>query len=139
MPPASNAWRGWASTARRHWRSAPIARWSMRRWRGARLRRWAKRSVPTNPGHGERWWALGKCAFAHPTKLASPGPQLPVLVHRLALLDERGHAFGTVFQCEGRMEQVALDAHAFRQRRLERAVDGFLGHRGRRTRHRGDL
>src|ERR1700749_2992391 len=41
---------------------------------------------------------------------------LPVLVHRLALLDERPHALGAIFQREGRMKQIAFDIHAFRQR-----------------------
>src|ERR1700722_10122320 len=49
--------------------------------------------------------------------------RLPVLVHRLALLDECRHAFGAVFQREGGMKQVALDIDAFGQRRLECAVD----------------
>ena len=70
---------------------------------------------------------------------ALPTRRISVLVHRLALLDEGGHAFGAVFQRKGRVEQVALDVEAFRQRRLEGAVDGFLGHRGGRARHRGDL
>ena len=61
-----------------------------------------------------RWWAFAS-AFAHPTKSAD-ADQLPVLVHRLALLDERRHAFGAVFQRKGRVEQIALDTHAFRQR-----------------------
>src|SRR5664280_792572 len=54
-------------------------------------------------------------------------PPLPVLVRRLALLDEGRHALGAVFQREGRMEQIALDVHTLRKRRLEGAVDGFLG------------
>src|SRR4051794_2713837 len=75
-------------------------------------------------------------SFAHPTKLEQA---LPVLVHRLALLDERRHALGAVFERKGRVEQIALDIHALRQRRLERAVDGLFGHRGCGPRHRGDL
>src|SRR5688500_13247602 len=50
------------------------------------------------------------------TRYAASGARnLSVLVHRLALLDERRHAFGTIFQRESRVEQVALDVHAFRQ------------------------
>ena len=35
MPPTRNAWRGSASTGRRHCPNAPTARWSARRWQGA--------------------------------------------------------------------------------------------------------
>src|SRR4051812_27019540 len=47
---------------------------------------------------------------------------LAVLVHRLALLDERRHALGAIFQRKGCMKQIALDIHALGQRGLEGAV-----------------
>ncbi len=61
------------------------------------------------------------------------------LFDRLALLDERRHALGAVFQREGGVEQITFDVEAFGERRLEGAVDGALGHLGRGARHRGDF
>src|SRR4051812_10363951 len=39
-----------------------------RRRRRSEIVGWAKRSVPTNFGIEQRWWARRKRAFAHPTK-----------------------------------------------------------------------
>ena len=57
---------------------------------------------------------------------------------RRPLLDERRHAFLLVFGREQRLEHAPLEAHAFGQRRLEGAVDGFLGGIDRRQSHAGD-
>ena len=65
--------------------------------------------------------------------------ELPVFVDRLSLFDEGGHALGAIFQRKGRVEQVALDIQAFGERRLECAIDRFLGHRGSRTGHRSNF
>src|SRR5690242_10801316 len=51
-----------------------------------------------------------------------------VLVVRLALLDEGGHALLAVLGRERRVEQAALEPHALGERRLERAVHRLLGH-----------
>src|SRR6267142_4339035 len=53
---------------------------------------------------------------------------LPVLIHWLALLDKRRHAFGAILQREGGVKQVAFDVKSFAERRLERAVDVALRH-----------
>src|SRR4051812_28515035 len=44
---------------------------------------------------------------------------LPVLVDRFPLFDERRHAFRAILQRECRMKKVAFDFQSFRQRRLE--------------------
>src|SRR5258708_25894110 len=54
--------------------------------------------------------------------------ELPVLIHRPALLDEGRHAFGAVLERKGGMKQIAFDVHSFRQPRLESTIDGFLRH-----------
>src|SRR5712664_2227992 len=51
---------------------------------------------------------------------------LPVLIHWLALLDKRRHAFGAILQREGGVKQVAFEVKSFAERRFERAVDGAL-------------
>src|SRR6266700_2378504 len=64
---------------------------------------------------------------------------LPILVRRLALLDEGRHALGAILQREGRVKQIALDIQSVGQRGLEGAIDRLLCHRGRGLRHRGDF
>src|SRR5437868_10361947 len=51
-----------------------------------------------------------------------------------ALGDEGGHALLLVLGGEGRVEQPALEAHPFGQRRLEGAVDRLLDHHRDRPR-----
>jgi hypothetical protein len=51
-----------------------------------------------------------------------------ILENGPALLDKGRHAFLLILHCEGGVEKAPLEAHAFRERCLERAIDGFLGH-----------
>src|SRR5258707_11121072 len=67
--------------------------------------------------------------------LSTVSSSSPVLVDRLALLDERGHAFLLVLGGEGRVEEAALEAHALGERRLVGAVDRLLGHQHGGARH----
>ena len=53
--------------------------------------------------------------------------RLPVLELGRSLLDEGAHAFLLVLGREQRMEDAALEAHAFGERRLVGAVDDLLG------------
>src|SRR6266567_8004108 len=62
----------------------------------------------------------------------------PVLEARRPLLNEGRHPFLLVLGREQRMEHAPLEAHAFGERNLEGAVDGFLGDHDGRKRHRRD-
>src|SRR5947207_3463419 len=115
MPPTANASRGLASTFPRPWPIAPIAHWSARRSsRGV-----ASHETPRHPEEprsgvskdGPRGSAILRGSLRSHLRMTQ---RSPVLVHRLALFDERGHALGTIFQRERRVEQIAFDVHAFR-------------------------
>src|SRR6267142_4432296 len=66
-------------------------------------------------------------------------PVLLVTERRLALLDERRHAFLLVLGAEQRVEQPPLEQHAFGERRLVGAVHRLLRHHHRRQREFRDL
>ena len=62
-----------------------------------------------------------------------------ILEHWLALLDEGGHAFLLIRGREQRVKKSPLEAHAFGERGLERAVDRLFGGEHRGTRETRDL
>ena len=64
---------------------------------------------------------------------------LAVTELRLALLDERAHAFLLVVERERRVELAALEREAVGQRRFVRAIDRFLDLQHDRQRERRDL
>src|SRR5476649_382111 len=67
------------------------------------------------------------------------GPGSLMLELRLALFDERGHAFLLVFGGEQRMECAPLEQDALAERGLVSAVDRFLGRHHDRQRVLADL
>src|SRR5258708_8359289 len=158
MLPTANAQQDWDSISAQPGPNAPTPPWATRRWRGpgrdklsvvltsgatylvSRTRCSVLHGAPQSRDplrrriHGPRISSapLARCA-------ASGAGDLPVLIRRFPLLDERRHAFGAILQREGRVEQVALDVEAFGQRRLEGPVDGALLHRGGGARHLRDF
>ena len=57
---------------------------------------------------------------------------LTVLKSRGTFLDERGHAFLLIHGRKQGVKQAPFEKNSFRQRKLVRSINGFLGHQDRR-------
>ena len=109
--------------------------------KGGDARAAAVRIICVRKAVGPRRRRIGRPAFLQSEPLT--GARLPkarflILPLRLALLDEGFHAFLLIVGREQRVEDAPLEHHAFRQPRLEGAVDRLLGRQHRRQRHIGD-
>src|ERR1044071_2741376 len=88
------------------------------------------------------------CVNCGPSTAAASGPKIrsaqavgkrsAVLKSGLALGNKGGHALLLILGCEGRMEETALEAHAFGEGRLEGAIDRLLDHHRNRARQLAD-